>query len=273
MSQSVNANRGTPQGNRHAPYQLNTSNDGDYGSRPTRGPQGQQGRPSRYDEYGAPVHQKKCNQGTSQRLRRQNKQLKVANAALENDYIVLRTELSHEIAHYAERLKRSEDEKKLELSRLKKEVEYHKRLRQGADSHSLELAEKVTQLQQQQLQSSAAAASSAGQQQQHEFDSSLVEQSLLLTSKNADIMHKLGMVGLLYGLLSGCQPASTQRNSYPLLPSSLSSSPSSSYRPTLRCSSCWSSNRAWKLSWRRCTKTGISWLARWSRYRRMKGVT
>ncbi|KAG2489480.1 hypothetical protein HYH03_012116 [Edaphochlamys debaryana] len=94
--------------------------------------------------------------------------------------------LENEVAHFQTRLHRIEDGHKLELSRLKKEVEYHKRLRQGADQRSFELEDKLARVNQQ---------SAAARQLSHDEEKdSLIVQSQLLVSKNSELTYKLKTV-------------------------------------------------------------------------------
>ncbi|GFR46807.1 hypothetical protein Agub_g8440 [Astrephomene gubernaculifera] len=117
--------------------------------------------------------------------------------------------LENENAHYKSRLHRIEDGHRLELARLKKEVEYHKRLRQGADQRSYELEDRLGRLQQQlqrqqqqhqeQQQQAAAASSSAPappsppphpphhHPHHDEEKDGLIAQSQLLVAKNSEL--------------------------------------------------------------------------------------
>lgn len=93
--------------------------------------------------------------------------------------------LQHEVSMYQSRLNRVDEQHRLELSRLHKECEYHKRLRQGADQRSWEL--------QQQLARAQAQANDAPQQQSEEHHT-LIEQSQILVSKNSELTYKLKTV-------------------------------------------------------------------------------
>ncbi|KAL6764587.1 hypothetical protein V8C86DRAFT_2472851 [Haematococcus lacustris] len=90
-------------------------------------------------------------------------------------------ELQSEVIHYQERLLHQEASQKLEVSRLLKEIDYHKRLRQGAEQRALQLEERLAA------------------QQRHtagfdEAQSGLIQQSQLLISRNAELTHRLKTV-------------------------------------------------------------------------------
>lgn len=87
--------------------------------------------------------------------------------------------LQSEVGHYQTRVQRIEEGHRLELARCKKEVEYHKRLRQGADQRAYELQQQLAQ-----ARISPAEASS-------EEHSTLIEQSQILISKNSELQYKL----------------------------------------------------------------------------------
>lgn len=63
-----------------------------------------------------------------QRLKRRVRTLGDTNVMLTQEADQAR----HELQHYKDRIVRTEESHRLEIQRLKKEVEYHKRLRQGA---------------------------------------------------------------------------------------------------------------------------------------------
>ncbi|KAG2454302.1 hypothetical protein HYH02_001331 [Chlamydomonas schloesseri] len=92
--------------------------------------------------------------------------------------------LENEVAHFQTRLHRIEDGHRLELARLKKEVEYHKRLRQGADQRSYELEDRLARVQRQ-------AAAAAHNTSHDEEKDGLIVQSMELVSKNSDLTYKL----------------------------------------------------------------------------------
>ncbi|GLC55905.1 hypothetical protein PLESTB_001042600 [Pleodorina starrii] len=99
--------------------------------------------------------------------------------------------LENEVAHFQSRLHRIEDGHRLELNRLKKEVEYHKRLRQASDQRSYELEDKLGRLQQQHQQQQVA----ARQLPSHDDEKdSLILQSQLLISKNSELGTKVKML-------------------------------------------------------------------------------
>ncbi|PNW70869.1 hypothetical protein CHLRE_17g736900v5 [Chlamydomonas reinhardtii] len=91
--------------------------------------------------------------------------------------------LENEVAHFQTRLHRIEDGHRLELARLKKEVEYHKRLRQGADQRSYELEDRLARVQRE--------AAAAHHTSHDEEKDSLIVQSQLLVSKNSELTYKL----------------------------------------------------------------------------------
>ncbi|GAX78586.1 hypothetical protein CEUSTIGMA_g6025.t1 [Chlamydomonas eustigma] len=108
------------------------------------------------------------------RLKGKIKMLAEDNTSLRQEY----EQAQNEIRHYKDRVVRVEEFHRLEVQRLRKEVDYHKRLRLGADQRAFELEER---LRQQQRQTSTF----------DEAQSSLIEQSQLLVSKNAELAYKI----------------------------------------------------------------------------------
>ncbi|KXZ54433.1 hypothetical protein GPECTOR_5g86 [Gonium pectorale] len=99
--------------------------------------------------------------------------------------------LEHEVTHFQSRLHRIEDGHRLELARLKKEVEYHKRLRQGADQRSYELEDRLGRMSLQQQQHASAAARDPGHDEEKD---GLIAQSQLLVSKNSELSTRVKML-------------------------------------------------------------------------------
>ncbi|GIL69459.1 hypothetical protein Vretimale_13572 [Volvox reticuliferus] len=92
--------------------------------------------------------------------------------------------LENEVAHFQSRQHRIDDGHRLELARLKKEVEYHKRLRQAADQRSYELEDQLSRMRQHQQV--------AAQRESHDDEKdSLILQSQLLISKNSELTTKV----------------------------------------------------------------------------------
>ncbi len=87
-------------------------------------------------------------------------------------------QLQNESAHWKERVQRVEEGHRLEVGRLKKEIMYHTRLRLGADQRAFELEERLLRERRQ-------------TQTFDEAQSSLIEQSQLLVSKNAELAYKI----------------------------------------------------------------------------------
>lgn len=92
--------------------------------------------------------------------------------------------LEHEVGIFRSRLGHVDEGHRLERARLKKEIEYHKRLRQGADQRSYELENRLLR----QQQRNTAVASDDVEKQ------GLIEQSQLLISKNSELQYKLQAV-------------------------------------------------------------------------------
>ncbi|EFJ45563.1 hypothetical protein VOLCADRAFT_94010 [Volvox carteri f. nagariensis] len=102
------------------------------------------------------------------------------------------TGLENEVAHFQARQHRIEDGHRLELARLKKEVEYHKRLRQAADQRSYELEDQLSRLRQNQQMPSPATVRHLSQvERDREEKDSLILQSQLLISKNSELTTKV----------------------------------------------------------------------------------
>eukprot|EP00195_Chlamydomonas_chlamydogama_P009003 CAMPEP_0202903402 /NCGR_PEP_ID=MMETSP1392-20130828/24259_1 /ASSEMBLY_ACC=CAM_ASM_000868 /TAXON_ID=225041 /ORGANISM="Chlamydomonas chlamydogama, Strain SAG 11-48b" /LENGTH=206 /DNA_ID=CAMNT_0049590559 /DNA_START=89 /DNA_END=706 /DNA_ORIENTATION=- len=109
-----------------------------------------------------------------QRLKRTVRQLRERNSALEADY----QQLKHELQHYKGRVQRADESHRLEIARLKKEVDYHKRMRQGAEQRAFDLEDR--------LKAQQRHASSFDEQQ-----AGVVEELQRLNLKNSEQMNKI----------------------------------------------------------------------------------
>ena len=123
-----------------------------------------------------------------QRLKKIVAQQRITNSDLSTECAQIRVELTH----YRSRVLTGSDSHRLECARLRKEVEYHKRLRQGAEQRTHELEDRLRQEQRQTLSFD-------------ETQNSLIEQSQLLVSRNAELGHKLGTVCAHAHLISSGQ--------------------------------------------------------------------
>eukprot|EP00798_Chlamydomonas_sp_ICE-L_P011072 gene11072-18679_t len=117
----------------------------------------------------------KRNKSGARRLRRALDKVSETNGNL----LAENTQLRAELAHFQSKVVTGNDSHNLEVTRLKKEIEYHKRLRQGSEQRCTVFEE---QLRNQHRKSMII----------DETQDGLVEQSQLLVSKNAELSNRLG---------------------------------------------------------------------------------